>query len=96
MTLPVLHCKIHSPTHGIYHLITMWPKDEVVGLLKSATAKPGSVPQSEVLQAVVALEKARCLAKDWASIISAPGKRWRLIYTAGKDTGGFVSIISPS
>lgn len=65
--------------------------DEVVGLLKNAAAKPGSVPPSEVLKAVVSIEKARCLTKDWSSIISAPGKRWRLVYTAGKINRHLIS-----
>jgi hypothetical protein len=45
------------------------------------------VPAGDVLAAVVGLEKARpsALRDDWADQIKAPGKRWRLIYTAGVD-----------
>ena len=84
----------HSPSsliegHNVETFVSLMT-DEVLGFLKNAAAKPGSVPPSEVLKAVVSIEKARCLTKDWSSIISAPGKRWRLVYTAGKMVSSHV------
>ena len=58
---------------------------EQIQLLKRAVMKPGSVPAGDVLTAVIGVEKARpaLLREDWPACLSAPGKRWRLIYTAG-------------
>ena len=58
---------------------------ELIDTLKRAVKQPSSVPLEEVLYAVVGIEKARpsALTGDWTSVIKAPGKRWRLVYTAG-------------
>jgi hypothetical protein len=58
---------------------------DIVGVLKQAARTPGSVPLPKVLEAIVSIEKAKVKpTEEWWATISAPDKRWRLIYTASK------------
>ncbi|GAX73741.1 hypothetical protein CEUSTIGMA_g1194.t1 [Chlamydomonas eustigma] len=57
--------------------------DATIDKLKAAARKPGCVPASEVVKAVVDVEKSKVkLPDNWPQLISAPDKRWRLIFTA--------------
>ncbi|KXZ47501.1 hypothetical protein GPECTOR_35g939 [Gonium pectorale] len=54
--------------------------------LRRAAARPGSVRPSDVLSALVAVEKAKLKPDGWDAALTAPGTRWRLIFTVpGKD-----------
>lgn len=55
-----------------------------VDLLHAAAQAPGSVPPSFLLFAALKVEKAKpsLLPGDYFSTLSAPGKRWQLVWTA--------------
>ncbi|GLC68561.1 hypothetical protein PLESTF_000708900 [Pleodorina starrii] len=62
------------------------PADAALATLRAAASIPGSVRPSEVLQALVAVEKAKLKSDDWLAALTAPGACWRLVYTVpGKD-----------
>ncbi|PNH09428.1 hypothetical protein TSOC_003957, partial [Tetrabaena socialis] len=73
-------------------------------VLRRAAAQPGAVRPTEVLAALGAVEKAKLPSDGWEAALTAPGARWRLVYTvAGKDivaasrgrkagTGGYFPI----
>mmetsp|Transcript_48702 Transcript_48702/g.123004 ORF Transcript_48702/g.123004 Transcript_48702/m.123004 type:complete len:284 (+) Transcript_48702:123-974(+) len=58
--------------------------DAPVAVLHRAATDP-SVPPMEVFKAMMALEKMKLPAAGFQEAITADGKRWRLVYTAGKD-----------
>jgi len=59
-------------------------KDKYVEILHRA-AEEGSVPRMEVFKAMMSLEKMKLPADGLLDAVTAEGKRWRLVYTAGKE-----------
>ncbi|GIL61571.1 hypothetical protein Vafri_16059 [Volvox africanus] len=66
---------------------TVAPSTEAaLSTLRRAASQPGSVRPSEVLQALVSVEKAKLKPDEWLETLTAPGSCWRLVYTVpGKD-----------
>ncbi|EFJ51665.1 hypothetical protein VOLCADRAFT_120424 [Volvox carteri f. nagariensis] len=65
---------------------TTAPAEAALSTLRLAATSPGAVRPSEVLQALVVVEKAKLKADDWLATLTAPGTCWRLVYTVpGKD-----------
>ncbi|GIL93628.1 hypothetical protein Vretifemale_21030 [Volvox reticuliferus] len=66
---------------------TVAPSTEAaLNTLRCAASQPGSVRPSEVLQALVSVEKAKLKPDEWLATLTAPGACWRLVYTVpGKD-----------
>lgn len=69
---------------------TKLPAAELAALIASlkrsarTPGAPGSLPAGAVVDAMVALEKQRLPAEGWRASASAPGARWRLVYTAAE------------
>jgi hypothetical protein len=66
------------------------PANELAALIASLKRSvrnpgaPGSLPAGAVVDAMVALENQRLPADGWRAAASAPGARWRLVYTAAE------------
>ena len=57
-----------------------------VSTLQLASTSPGSVPPTQVFNALRSLEQAKLPTEDWAATIggsTSPGRRWRLVFTSG-------------
>lgn len=62
----------------------------IIPTLKSAAKFPGSVPPAQVLDAMLQLEKQKLGTEGWHDLLAAPGRKWRLVCTAGTATMGLL------